>query len=114
MGYACPVCDDPQADAEHLANHLAFTAMLRGDGHEAWLDDHVDDWADLAPEELAEGHDRRARRRPRPRRSRRTRWRRIAGRYRRRRSRRRRRPRRLRGRDGRRARRGARTDAPAP
>ena len=54
MGYACPVCDDPQADAEHLANHLAFTAMLRGDGHEAWLDDHVDDWADLAPEELAE------------------------------------------------------------
>jgi hypothetical protein len=54
MGYACPVCDDPQADAEHLANHLAFTAMLRGDGHETWLDDHVDDWADLAPEELAE------------------------------------------------------------
>ncbi|WP_123536581.1 DUF5810 domain-containing protein [Halosimplex salinum] len=54
MGYACPVCDDPQADAEHLANHLAFTAMLRGEGHEAWLDDHVDGWADLAPEELAE------------------------------------------------------------
>jgi len=54
MGYACPVCDDPQADAEHLANHLAFTAMLRGDGHETWLDDHVDAWADLAPEELAE------------------------------------------------------------
>jgi len=54
MGYACPVCDDPQADAEHLANHLAFTGMLRGGGHETWLDDHVDDWADLAPEELAE------------------------------------------------------------
>ncbi|WP_459193009.1 DUF5810 domain-containing protein [Halosimplex sp. J119] len=54
MGYACPVCGDPQADAEHLANHLAFTAMLRGADHEAWLDEHVDDWADLAPEELAE------------------------------------------------------------
>ena len=54
MGYACPVCDDPQADAEHLANHLAFTAMLRGDGHETWLDERVDDWADRAPEELAE------------------------------------------------------------
>ncbi|MFC7141330.1 DUF5810 domain-containing protein [Halosimplex aquaticum] len=54
MGYACPVCDDPQADAEHLANHLAFTAMLRGAGHEAWLDDHVDGWADRSPEELAE------------------------------------------------------------
>jgi len=54
MGYACPVCDDPQADAEHLANHLAFTAMLRGDGHETWLDDRVDDWADLEPPELAE------------------------------------------------------------
>ncbi|WP_436907517.1 DUF5810 domain-containing protein [Halosimplex marinum] len=54
MGYACPVCGDPQADAEHLANHLAFTAMLRGGDHEAWLDDRVDDWADLDPPDLAE------------------------------------------------------------
>lgn len=47
MGYACPVCGDPQADAEHLANHLAFTAMLRDDdGHESWLDEHVPDWSD--------------------------------------------------------------------
>jgi len=54
MGYACPVCGDPQTDAEHLANHLAFTAMLRGGDHEAWLDDCVDDWAALDPPELAE------------------------------------------------------------
>jgi len=54
MGYACPVCGDPQTDAEHLANHLAFTAMLRGGDHEAWLDDRVDDWAALDPPELAE------------------------------------------------------------
>ena len=44
MGYACPVCADPQADAEHLANHLAFTALVRGGDHEEWLDDHVPDW----------------------------------------------------------------------
>ena len=46
MGYACPVCDTPQRDAEHLANHLAFTAMLHGDAHETWLDDHVPEWGD--------------------------------------------------------------------
>ena len=46
MGYACPVCGDPQADADHLANHLAFTALLRGGDHEAWLDERVPDWAD--------------------------------------------------------------------
>ena len=38
MGYACPVCEDPQSDATHLANHLAFTAMLRGGEHGEWLD----------------------------------------------------------------------------
>lgn len=54
MGYACPVCTVPQRDAEHLANHLAFTAMLHGDEHEAWLDDHVPEWADLGPTELAD------------------------------------------------------------
>ncbi|QLH76161.1 hypothetical protein HZS55_02065 [Halosimplex rubrum] len=54
MGYACPVCGDPQTDAEHLANHLAFTAMLRGGDHEAWLDDRVDDWAEMDPPDLAE------------------------------------------------------------
>ena len=54
MGYACPVCADPQADAGHLANHLAFTAMTGGDDHEAWLDDHVDDWGALGESELAE------------------------------------------------------------
>jgi len=53
MGYACPVCGDPQADGEHLANHLAFTAMLGDDDHEAWLDDHAPDWADSDPGELA-------------------------------------------------------------
>lgn len=53
MGYACPVCDDPQADGDHLANHLAFTAMLHGDEHADFLDAHVDDWEDRTPPELA-------------------------------------------------------------
>ncbi|MFC7096989.1 DUF5810 domain-containing protein [Halobaculum marinum] len=53
MGYACPVCETPQRDGEHLANHLAFTAMLRNDEHEAWLDEHVDDWGDRTPADLA-------------------------------------------------------------
>jgi hypothetical protein len=47
MGYACPVCDHPQADARHLANHLAFTALARGGDHEAWLDDRVPEWESL-------------------------------------------------------------------
>ena len=54
MGYACPVCEDPQADAEHLANHLAFTAMMRGGAHEAWLDEHVPDWGETDETELGE------------------------------------------------------------
>lgn len=53
MGYACPVCEQPQADGEHLANHLAFAAMLHGDAHEAWLDERVPGWADREPAELA-------------------------------------------------------------
>ncbi|MFC4358343.1 DUF5810 domain-containing protein [Halobium salinum] len=53
-GYACPVCDAPQRDGEHLANHLAFTAMLRGEEHEEWLDEHVPDWASGSPDDLAE------------------------------------------------------------
>jgi len=53
MGYACPVCGDPQADGEHLANHLAFTAMLGDADHEDWLDEHAPDWADTDPAELA-------------------------------------------------------------
>jgi len=54
MGYACPVCDDPQADAGHLANHLAFTAMTGGDDHEAWLDERVPGWGQLGEAELSE------------------------------------------------------------
>ena len=53
MGYACPVCETPQRDGEHLANHLAFTAMLRSDEHEDWLDDRIDDWGDCTPADLA-------------------------------------------------------------
>ncbi|WP_128903834.1 DUF5810 domain-containing protein [Halorubrum amylolyticum] len=53
MGYACPVCDTPQRDGEHLAHHLAFTAMLHGGDHEAWLDDRVPDWSDREPAGLA-------------------------------------------------------------
>ncbi|MFB6170446.1 MAG: DUF5810 domain-containing protein [Haloarculaceae archaeon] len=53
MGYACPVCEDPQADAEHLANHLAFTALLGDADHESWLDEHVPDWEQHGESELA-------------------------------------------------------------
>jgi hypothetical protein len=54
MGYACPVCSDPQADATHLANHLAFTAMTGGDDHEAWLEEFAPEWGQLGETELAE------------------------------------------------------------
>ena len=54
MGYACPVCEVPQQDGHHLANHLAFTALLRGGDHETWLADHVPDWEACDPETLAE------------------------------------------------------------
>jgi hypothetical protein len=53
MGYSCPVCGDPQADDVHLANHLAFTALVRGGDHEAWLDDHVPDWESRDQDGLA-------------------------------------------------------------
>jgi len=53
MAYRCPVCDNPETDAEHLANHLAFTAVIRGDGHEGWLDEHVPGWGEENPETLA-------------------------------------------------------------
>lgn len=53
MGYACPVCGDPQADAGHLANHLAITAIARGGDHEAWLDEQVPDWEERGEEALA-------------------------------------------------------------
>ena len=53
MGYECPVCTDPQADAGHLANHLAFTAMTSGGDHEAWLDERVPEWSQLGESELA-------------------------------------------------------------
>lgn len=60
MGYACPVCDLPQRDGEHLANHVAFTAMLHGDEHEAWLDERIPDWEGSTPAELAEAVTARA------------------------------------------------------
>jgi len=53
MGYSCPVCGDPQADDVHLANHLAFTALVRGGDHESWLDDHVPDWESRDQDGLA-------------------------------------------------------------
>ncbi|WP_306054209.1 DUF5810 domain-containing protein [Natronococcus wangiae] len=54
MGYVCPVCDAEEADAVHLANHLAVTASLGRRDHEAWLEEHAPDWADCGPEELGE------------------------------------------------------------
>jgi len=52
MGYACPVCSTPQADQRHLADHLAVTAMVHGDDHEEWLDEHVPDWSSMGPADL--------------------------------------------------------------
>jgi len=54
MGLACPVCETPHPDPEHLANHLAFTAMLGDDDHEAWLDDHAPGWEDDGEADLAD------------------------------------------------------------
>jgi len=54
MGYACPVCEDPQSDVTHLANHLAFTAILRGGEHGEWLDEHVPGWGELDETALGE------------------------------------------------------------
>jgi hypothetical protein len=47
MGYACPVCDAPQRDETHLANHLALQAIVHSDDHETWLDEHAPDWASM-------------------------------------------------------------------
>ncbi|WP_336136626.1 DUF5810 domain-containing protein [Natronomonas amylolytica] len=54
MGYACPVCADPQADAGHLANHLAFSALLGNADHETWLDEHAPAWEEMGESELAD------------------------------------------------------------
>ncbi len=54
MRYACPVCDADQADAQHLANHLAITASLGRTRHLEWLDEHAPDWPDRNPETLGE------------------------------------------------------------
>ena len=54
MGYACPVCEAPQADGEHLANHLAITAMLGRDDHADWLDEHAPGWEESSPEDVAD------------------------------------------------------------
>lgn len=54
MGYACPVCETPQTDARHLANHLAFTAMLGNEDHESWLAEHAPGWDKEGEDELAE------------------------------------------------------------
>ena len=52
MGYVCPVCEEPRVDAEDLANHVAFTAIIHGERHETWLDEHVEDWDQMDPETL--------------------------------------------------------------
>jgi hypothetical protein len=54
MGHACPVCETPHPDPEHLANHLAFTAMLGDEAHEAWLDEHATGWQEQSEDELAD------------------------------------------------------------
>ena len=66
MGYLCPVCAEPFGDAAACANHLAVTAILHGEDHEAWLadavaeradeavDDTADDWESVPRSELAE------------------------------------------------------------
>lgn len=62
MGYLCPVCAEPFGDAAACANHLAVTAILHGEDHDAWLADAVDeraeaavdDWESVPRVELAE------------------------------------------------------------
>lgn len=57
MGYLCPVCEEPFADSQGCANHLAVTAILHGGDHETWLDETVDesvDWESIPRAELAE------------------------------------------------------------
>lgn len=54
MGYECPVCGIPQADGGHLANHVAFTALIHSDEHETWLDERVPEWDNLGEDELAD------------------------------------------------------------
>ncbi|WP_158055291.1 DUF5810 domain-containing protein [Halorussus halophilus] len=54
MGYACPVCETPHPDTEHLANHLAFTALLGDEDHEDWLAEHFPEWEQAGERELAE------------------------------------------------------------
>lgn len=54
MGYACPVCGTPQQDAEHLANHLAITGMVRDEEHRDWLDEHAEGWRERSPAELGD------------------------------------------------------------
>jgi len=54
MGYACPVCDVEEADAVHLANHLAITASLARENHREWLEEHAPHWGDCSPEGLGE------------------------------------------------------------
>lgn len=53
MGYECPVCSTPQADARHLANHMAMTAMLGREDHADWLDEHTPGWNEAGEQELA-------------------------------------------------------------
>lgn len=53
MGYACPVCETPHPDTEHLANHLAFTSLLGDEDHEEWLAEHLPDWEEAGEHELA-------------------------------------------------------------
>ena len=54
MGYTCPICEIPQQDETHLANHLAFAAMLGNGDHEEWLDEYVPEWEGIGPERLGE------------------------------------------------------------
>ncbi|MFO7834737.1 MAG: DUF5810 domain-containing protein [Halohasta sp.] len=54
MGYLCPVCAEPFGDAAACANHLAVTAILHGEDHDAWLADAVDERAEAAVDDTAD------------------------------------------------------------
>jgi hypothetical protein len=53
MGLACPVCEVPHPDPEHLADHVAITATTREGEHRAWLDKHAPDWRKTTRADLA-------------------------------------------------------------
>lgn len=48
------MCETPHSDGHHLANHVAFTAILGDDDHETWLDEQLPGWGEHGEAWLAD------------------------------------------------------------